>query len=100
MMTHSTICGTSDEGAELWQDMLNKTFNSDTETIEYVQKVVGEMLFGRVFQERLIIAYGDGRNGKSTFWNTIKAVFGSYSGTLSSDALTLECRRNVKPEMA
>lgn len=47
-----------------------------------------------------MIAYGDGRNGKSTFWNVVYKVLGSYSGNLSADALTVNCRRNVKPEMA
>ena len=48
----------------------------------------------------MIIAYGDGRNGKSTFWNTLSRVMGSYSGNISADTLTMNCKRNVKPEMA
>jgi len=55
---------------------------------------------GQVFWEAMIIAYGDGRNGKSTFWNTLARVLGDYSGNISADALTVGCRRNVKPEMA
>ncbi|MGL5563699.1 MAG: recombinase family protein, partial [Tannerellaceae bacterium] len=50
--------------------------------------------------EALIIAYGEGRNGKSTFWNVIERVLGSYSGNISADMLTVGCRRNVKPGMA
>lgn len=42
----------------------------------------------------------EGRNGKSTFWNTIAKVLGTYSGNISADALTVGCRRNVKPELA
>lgn len=37
---------------------------------------------------------------KSTFWNTIARVLGNYSGKLSAEALTMNCKRNVKPEMA
>ena len=47
-----------------------------------------------------MITYGEGSNGKSTFWNAISRVLGSYSGTMSADALTVGCKRNVKPEMA
>ena len=50
--------------------------------------------------EAIIIAYGAGRNGKSTFWNSISRVLGTYSGAISADTLTVGCRRNVKPEMA
>ena len=55
---------------------------------------------GKVYVEAMIIAYGEGRNGKSTFWNTISRVLGSYAGHLSADTLTVGCKRNVKPEMA
>lgn len=55
---------------------------------------------GKVYLEALIIAYGEGRNGKSTFWNTISRVLGTYAGNMSADTLTVGCRRNVKPEMA
>lgn len=48
----------------------------------------------------MIIAYGDGRNGKSTFWNTVARVLGGYAGNVSADTLTVGCRRNVKPELA
>ena len=34
--------------------------------IQYVQRVVGIVCVGQVFLEAMIIAYGDGRNGKST----------------------------------
>lgn len=44
--------------------------------------------------------YGGGANGKSTFWNTIFRVLGNYAGKLSAEALTMNCKRNVKPEMA
>lgn len=50
--------------------------------------------------EALVIAYGEGRNGKSTFWNVIARVLGTYSGNISADMLTVGCRRNVKPELA
>ena len=55
---------------------------------------------GKVYLEALIIEYGEGRNGKSTFWNTISRVLGTYAGNMSADTLTVGCRRNVKPEMA
>ena len=57
-------------------------------------------LIGHVYIEALIIAHGDGRNGKSTFWNVLARVMGSYSGNISADALTVGCKRNVKPELA
>ncbi len=100
LITKMTSVSASDKGRKIWEDSLNLFFNGDSDLIEYVQEVVGLASVGCVLSEILIIAYGDGRNGKSTFWNTISKVLGSYSGSLSADTLTVGCRRNVKPEMA
>ena len=75
-------------------------FCGNQELIDYVQMICGLAAIGKVYVEALIIAYGDGRNGKSTFWNAVSRVLGLYSGNISADSLTVGCRRNVKPEMA
>ncbi len=100
LITKITNVSPSDDGKELWDQCLELFFGGDTELIEYVQMVVGMAAVGRVYQEHLIIAYGNGANGKSTFWNTISRVLGTYSGKLSAETLTVGCKRNVKPEMA
>lgn len=87
-------------GADIWQDALNTFFLGDRELIDYVQEIVGLAAIGKVYIEALIIAYGEGRNGKSTFWNTISRVLSTYSGNMSADTLTVDCKRNVKPELA
>ena len=99
-ITKITAVSPSEKGKALWLDALNTFFCNDAELISYVQKIVGLAAIGKVYQEAIIIAYGDGRNGKSTFWNTISRVFGSYAGNMSADTLTVGCKRNVKPEMA
>lgn len=99
-ITKMTMFSPSDKGTEIWQDALNTFFCGDEALIRYVQRVAGIVCVGQVFLEAMIIAYGDGRNGKSTFWNTLSRVLGSYSGNISADSLTMNCKRNVKPEMA
>ena len=100
LMTKVTSVSPDNNGMDLWQEALNLFFCGDVELIDYVQKIVGLAAIGKVYVEALIIAYGEGRNGKSTFWNTISKVLGTYSGNISADALTVGCRRNVKPELA
>ena len=99
-ITRMTACAPGDRGEDIWRDALNTFFCGDQALIEYVQRVAGIVCVGQVFLEAMIIAYGDGRNGKSTFWNTLSRVMGSYSGNISADSLTMNCKRNVKPEMA
>ena len=100
LLTKITNCAPGDEGRQLWEDALQLFFCGDQDLIDYVQMTVGMAAVGKVYVEALIIAYGEGRNGKSTFWNTISRVLGTYSGAMSADSLTANCRRNVKPEIA
>ncbi|MGT2866314.1 phage/plasmid primase, P4 family [Streptococcus fryi] len=99
-LTKMTNASPSDKGKELWQETLATFFSGDTDLINYVQEIVGMAAIGKVYQEHMIIAYGSGANGKSTFWNTIARVLGNYSGKLSAEALTMSVRRNISPEMA
>ena len=98
--TKVTSVAPGEQGAKIWQDAMGTFFCGDIELMDYVQQIVGLAAVGKVYVESLIIAYGDGRNGKSTFWNTIARVLGTYSGNISADTLTVGCKRNVKPELA
>lgn len=55
---------------------------------------------GKVFVEALIIAYGPGNNGKSTFFNSISSVLGDYSWTINSDVLLQTRYRTIEPALA
>ena len=100
LITKITEVAPGDKGAEIWKECLDLIFCNDQELIDYVQLNVGMAVVGKVYAEQMIIAYGGGANGKSTFWNTISRVLGTYSGKLSAETLTTGCKRNVKPEMA
>ena len=99
-ITKQTTVDPSSDGADIWAAALDTFFLKDTDLIDYVQRMVGLSAIGKVYVEALIIAYGEGLNGKSTFWNVIASVLGTYSGNISADMLTVGCRRNVKPELA
>ena len=99
-ITKMTSFAPSDEGKKEWLDTLSLIFQGDSELIEYVQQIAGLCAIGNVYLEELIISYGVGSNGKSTFWNSIAGALGSYSGNISADTLTVGCKRNVKPELA
>lgn len=99
-MTKVTAVSPSDKGADLWAKQLDLLFCGDQDLIEYAQLIAGTACVGKMMIEQMIIAYGCGANGKSTFWNTLARVLGTYSGNMSSDALTTGTKRNVKPEMA
>ena len=99
-ITMITSVSPGHQGKDIWLETVDRIFQGDRDLIEYVQQTVGLCAIGDVYQEAMTISYGGGSNGKSTFWNTIAGVLGTYSGMISADALTVGCRRNVKPELA
>ncbi|MBU0278729.1 phage/plasmid primase, P4 family [Gemella sp. zg-1178] len=99
-ITKQTSVSVSNENEHIWLETLNTIFVNDQDLIDYVQLIVGLAAIGKVYVEALIISYGEGRNGKSTFWNVISRILGTYAGSISADILTSQIRRNVKPELA
>lgn len=80
-----TGCSPSEEGAEEFDRFLTEITSYDNELKSYLQMVSGMCLIGEVFRETLMIAYGTGGNGKSTFFNLLSYVMGSYAGTLPAE---------------
>ena len=100
LITQITAYAPGDKGKDLWLDFVDRVCEGNHEKIEYLHRGSGLCLIGEVFQEGIFISFGVGRNGKSTWWNSVGGAMGSYAGVISADILTAECRRNVKPELA
>ena len=99
-ITKCTLSSIGDKGRDIWEDSLKLFFQNDSDLEKYVKDIIGLSAIGSVFAEFMVVAHGSGRNGKSTFFNSISSVLGTYSGKISADVLTVGCRRNVKPELA
>ena len=84
----------------VWYDFLEQLTSGNQELMDYLQLIAGMFLVGRVYCEYLVIAYGSGGNGKSTFFNLLAHVLGNYAGSLSAETLTTSCRKNKSPEYA
>lgn len=100
LLTKQTSLEPAQHGMDTWLAALETIFEGDQEVIGYVQRVCGLAAIGKVLIEALIIAYGDGNNGKSTFWNTIARVLGSYAETISAEVLIAGKKNNAKHDMA
>lgn len=98
--TKITRVSPSEKGMELFETFLDQITCCDKELQDYLQLVCGMGAVGRVFHENLILAYGSGRNGKSTFFNLIAKVMGDYAGQLSSETLLSHPTKNKSPEYA
>ena len=77
------------EGAdETWQTFLDVITCDNEEMKDFLQMIVGMSLYGKVYHEGIVFAVGDGRNGKSTFFNAVGAVLGDYTGYINIDVIT------------
>ena len=77
------------EGAQCprWSRFVDEVFLGDKATIKAVQLLLGYTLTGLNTEERLVICYGHGSNGKSVFSNVILTLLGGYGMTAPSSIL-------------
>lgn len=75
------------EGTEMWNDHLQKMSQGNAEFIKFLQFAAGMIAVGKVYQENCLFAVGSGRNGKSTFFNALFRVLGSYATSIDPEVL-------------
>lgn len=78
-----------------WLQFLEEIFAGDVDLIAFMQRAVGYALTGDVREHCLFFCYGQGRNGKSTFLETIGDLLGDYAQ--AADFATFQARRGDGP---
>ncbi len=76
-----------DAKAPEFEKFLSEIFLERKELINYVIKLLGISLDGNMDIHKVIFCIGNGRNGKSVFFQTIFDLFGNYSEKLSTEAI-------------
>lgn len=100
LCTKATAVTPGTEGADLWRSFLETITCGDNDLADYLQTVAGMAALGKVFTETLLIATGDGGNGKSTFFNVLARVLGDYATSVSPDLLLTGKGQNVGARLA
>lgn len=85
-----TQTGPDTKGSEMWSAFLDTITCGDGSVRGFLQLVAGMSLIGAVYQEGIIMAYGGGRNGKSTYFNALGAVLGDYTGSIDIKVITTD----------
>ena len=80
-----------------WLRFLDEVFIHDAETIACVQRLLGCTLLGLATEEKLIICYGHGSNGKSVFSNVVHKIMGGYAITAPPSLLTARRQDDTGP---
>jgi len=69
-----------------WIGFLRRVLGGDDELIRGVQRMVGYSLSGDTREQVLFFLHGSGSNGKSTFLETLRTMFGDYATQSSFSA--------------
>src|SRR5262249_54295744 len=79
-ITQRTSCAAAPHGTPhpLWTTFLDRVV-PDPEVQKFLQRYLGYACTGDTSEHKFVLAYGTGANGKSTFVNTITAIFGDYA---------------------
>lgn len=87
--TKITACGPSKQGAEEWARFLEQVTGGDKELENYLQICFGMAAVGVVKEEKLLIPFGSGGNGKSTTCFAVHHVLGDYAGSIKPEVLII-----------
>ncbi|MGF9601345.1 phage/plasmid primase, P4 family [Bacillus subtilis] len=73
-----------------WKAFLESIFIDEQgqpnyEIIDFMQKAIGYSLTGDTTEQVMFFLFGNGRNGKSTFINTVQQLLGDYGRQTNSD---------------
>jgi P4 family phage/plasmid primase-like protien len=87
--TKITAVGVKDQsGRDKWDAFVEYLTCGDVSFARYLQVLAGMAAVGEVYEEGLVISYGPGGNGKSTFFGALRQVLGDYAGVVNPEVLT------------
>lgn len=73
--------------APTWEKFLKRVMNNSSDMIDYLQRAIGYTLTGDVSEQCLFFLLGTGRNGKSTFVETLLTLLGEYQCKTPTETL-------------
>lgn len=98
--TQITSCAPGPQGKEKLDDFLDWVTCHDRDLEGYLQRVFGMAAIGEVLEEILVILNGGGKNGKTTFTNSMQLVMGTYAITFDASVLTTSRNTNKGATLA
>jgi P4 family phage/plasmid primase-like protien len=71
----------------IWERFLLRIMNGNVALVEYVRRAIGYTLTCQTSEHALFFLFGSGANGKSTFLNVLRALFGDLGAQANGDML-------------
>ena len=80
-----------------WEKFLSRVLAENAELISFIQRAVGYSLTASIVEQVLFFLYGTGQNGKSTFAEALKHLFGGYMIKAATALYTVD-KHGKEPE--
>lgn len=84
--------------SETWTEFLNQVL-PDTDEADYLQRVIGQAVFGGVREHLFPVLTGTGANGKGTAYGAIANALGDYATIIDPALLMTQQRGHGGPEL-
>jgi len=85
--------------APLWEAFLERVI-PDPEVREFLQRAVGYSLTGDTSEQCLLLLYGTGQNGKSTFLETVRSLLGDYAQHTDFETFLAQRHKEIRNDIA
>src|SRR5262249_27264471 len=83
-----------------WEAFLARVMDGDADLVAFLQRAVGYSLTGDTSEHAMFLLYGTGRNGKSTFLETVRALLGDYAKRIQTETLTATRHEGPRNDVA
>jgi putative DNA primase/helicase len=83
-----------------WLSFLDTVTDGNSELAAYLQRCVGYSLTGETIEHALFLLHGTGANGKSTFLEVLRHVFGEYARTADFSSFLLSKGQPIRNDLA
>ncbi len=83
---------TTEAQCPLFMNFLSETMLEDSEMIDFLGRCFGMALTGDTREQKMLLLWGPGKNGKSVLVDVIAHVLGDYSDVIRSEILMVSSR--------
>ena len=84
----------------VWEKFVLDAMMGDASRAAFLQRAVGYSLSGSTREQVFFLNYGTGQNGKSTFLNALRDVFGDYAWHADSGTFLRQETQRVRQDLA
>jgi P4 family phage/plasmid primase-like protien len=79
--------------APLFRKVVQDVFSDDMDMVSFLQRLIGYAAIGDPVEDVMVIAHGNGSNGKSTVLRTVQDALGSYAKTAAAETFVGDGRQ-------